>query len=149
MNKRHQTHKRIRGVTLVETLVAMVILLIGLLGLVGLVLTGVKHNANANMRATAGLFANDILDRLRANPVRAANGAYNIAIDDAVSTGGAAIVVADLTQWRARLQANLSGGTGSVGVTNAGVATIVVRWTEREAGAANGRDVSFQFVSRL
>jgi type IV pilus assembly protein PilV len=149
MNKPSHTSKRVRGVTLVETLVAMVILLIGLLGLVGLVLAGVKHNANANMRATAGLFANDILDRLRANPVRAASGAYNIDIGDEVDTGGAAIVVADLTQWRARLQANLSGGTGSVDVDTNGVATIEVRWTEREAGAASGRDVSFQFVSRL
>lgn len=138
-----------RGVTLVETLIAMVILLIGLLGLVGLVLASVKYNANANMRATAGIFANDILDRMRANPVRAASGAYNIGIGDAVGTGGAAIVVADLTQWRTRLQSNLSGGTGSVNVTADGVATVVVRWTERESGAASGRNVSFQFVSRL
>lgn len=139
-----------RGVTLVETLVAMVILLIGLLGLVGLVLASVKYNANANMRATAGLFANDILDRMRANPARAITGAYNVAIDAEVGTSGPAIATADLTQWRTRLGNNLSAGTGSVAVDAAtGVATVVVRWTERESGAATGRQVSFTFVSQL
>jgi type IV pilus assembly protein PilV len=139
------------GFTLVEVLIAMVVLAFGLLGLAGLKVTSMSHSANANLRATAAIYANDMFDRLRANPQRAKiTNAYDLALTDATPTASADVAVTDLRQWRLLLGDNLPGGTGAVAVDAAGNAVVTVQWTERDRSAANGqRPVVFSFVSTL
>jgi len=62
-----------RGLTLAEVLIAVVILSIGLLGIAGLQLTGLRGAQSANLRTQATVLANDIAERIRANPTGALN----------------------------------------------------------------------------
>ena len=56
------------GFTLIEILVTMVIMSGGLLGLAGLQATALRDNIGATLRTQAVLYANDIAERMRANP---------------------------------------------------------------------------------
>jgi type IV pilus modification protein PilV len=60
--------RRQRGVTLIEILVAVVLLSIGLLGLAGLQLRGMQVNQGSMWRAQAAIMAEDLADRMRADP---------------------------------------------------------------------------------
>lgn len=66
-----------QGFSLLEALVTLVIFSIGLLGLASLQITALKINHDAQLRSTAVLLANDISERMRANPTAVADGAYN------------------------------------------------------------------------
>ncbi|HEB55105.1 MAG TPA: type IV pilus modification protein PilV, partial [Gammaproteobacteria bacterium] len=59
----------IRGMTLVEVMIALVILSVGLLGLAGLQIHGLRGTANSNSRVQAVLIASDMVERMHANPV--------------------------------------------------------------------------------
>jgi len=61
------------GFTLVEVLVTMVVMSIGLLGLAGLQATSLRSNSGANFRTQAILYANDMAERIRANPAAVAD----------------------------------------------------------------------------
>ena len=69
---------RITGFSLVELLVAILVLAIGLVGLAALQIAGVRSNQIAYYRSIATQFAYDMADRMRANPVGVADGAYNM-----------------------------------------------------------------------
>lgn len=138
-----------RGFTLIETLVSLLVISIGLLGVLGMRIASLKTTANANARATASVHAADMLDRLRANPVRATFGEFNLSLLAATPTNPATIAQQDLSQWRGSLSANLANGLGSVQVDPDGQATIVVQWTERDDTLAQGRGYTFTFRSRL
>jgi len=77
--QRRHTHpiKKCRGVGLLEVLVAMVVVSFGVLGLAGMQLTGMKHSAGGYTRSKAVLFAEDMVARMRLNPVGVNAGAYD------------------------------------------------------------------------
>lgn len=58
-----------RGFTLVELLVAVVVMSIGVLGVAALQAISLQQNRSALFRAEASQLANDLLDRIRANPL--------------------------------------------------------------------------------
>ena len=63
------THlQRQSGMTLIEILITVLILAIGLLGLSGLQSTSIKAGLDVAQRSQARWLANDLADRLRANP---------------------------------------------------------------------------------
>lgn len=76
------------GFTLIEVLVTLIIVAVGLLGLAGLQVTGLRNNLSSESRSQATLMANDIIERMRANPVGVANNDY-AAIDTAALDCGA------------------------------------------------------------
>ncbi len=57
-----------KGFTLLEVLVALVIFSIGLLGLAGLQILSLRLTGDSLLRTTAAILANDMIDRMRANP---------------------------------------------------------------------------------
>jgi len=65
-----------RGFSLVEVLVAVVLLSIGLLGLAKLQFWGVRHTGSAYFRTQATQIANEMVERMRANPVGVVTGGY-------------------------------------------------------------------------
>ena len=57
------------GFSLLEVLVAVFVFSIGMLGLAGMQLTALKNTNSAHFRTIAMILANDISDKIRANPV--------------------------------------------------------------------------------
>lgn len=129
----HGPAPRLRGVSLIEVLVAIVVLSIGLLGLAGLQASGLRVGQSSLHRGQAAQLAYDMIDRMRVNVANAVD--YNLAL--AASPSGTSAAKLDLQDWRLRLQA-LPGGTGSVAVNGSAV-TIVVQWDDtRGAGVLRG-----------
>ena len=60
--------RRGKGASLIEVLVAVVILSIGILGIAGIQVVSLQQNRGALLRLEALQLANDIIDRMRANP---------------------------------------------------------------------------------
>lgn len=141
-----------RGFSLLEVLISVVVLSVGLLGIAGLQVTGLRFAHAANLHYTASSQANDMADRMRANRVGVAAGAYNsISTISAtnpgcISTGctPAQIASVDVAEWGASLSTLLPSGTGSVTGTGAGsVFTITVSWSEM---SANGVSVTQSYI---
>ncbi|WP_293373924.1 type IV pilus modification protein PilV [Nevskia sp.] len=121
-----------RGVGLVEVLVATVLVSIGLLTLASLQALSLKRSTSAALRTEAVGQSYDLLDRMRANRAQAIGGLYNLAFANAPT--GSTLASADLSAWKAALDASLPEGDGQVRV-EAQVVTITVRW--RDTGVAD------------
>lgn len=98
--------KAMTGATLIEVMIALVIMSIGLLGLASLQLTGVSANSNSEKRTQAAIVANDIIERMRANPAGVTAGEYATATSAALNCSTPPATVCD----------NLS--TGAAGCTS-------------------------------
>ncbi|MGB5146969.1 MAG: type IV pilus modification protein PilV [Porticoccaceae bacterium] len=59
---------RARGATLIEVLIAVLVLAVGILGLMGLQINGKRTNYAALQRSAAVSLAQDMMNRMRANP---------------------------------------------------------------------------------
>lgn len=70
-------HSHSDGFTLLEALVAVVVISIGLLGLLGLQTVAVVNTQTSQSRTMASIAADDMADRIRANPTGAADGEYD------------------------------------------------------------------------
>jgi type IV pilus assembly protein PilV len=66
---KHAVHnrRRMRGVSIVEVLVALVIISVGMLGIAGLYLSSLQASRSANLRMQAVNLATDMADHIRAN----------------------------------------------------------------------------------
>ena len=135
--------------SLIEVMIALVLLSFGLMGMLGLKLTGLKVTGQSNSRSVASLHAAQILDRLRANPVRAQAGHYNLALTAPAPAVAANIAQVDLVQWRSGIVQDLPSGTGSVVVQADRTVRVVIQWTERADQSANPDLLSFTFEARL
>lgn len=83
MKKNHEIkHNHQKGVTLVEVLVTVIVLAIGMLGLAGMQNTSIKFSYDSYLRTQASFLANDIMDRIRANP----DVIYQLALTDLPSS---------------------------------------------------------------
>jgi type IV pilus assembly protein PilV len=69
----HTNKQRQSGFTLVEIMVTMVVMTIGFLGLAGLQATALRSNSGATLRTQAVIYANDMAERIRANPLAVAD----------------------------------------------------------------------------
>lgn len=126
---RHQ-----RGASLVEILVAVLIFAIGLLGVAGMQVYALKMNSNSQTRTQANLLAQDMVERMRSNPVQ--QNAYGMSFSDcttAVTGSPSAVDIAanDRRNWCLQLDRDLPQGQGAVAV-DGGLVTITIRWQERQ-----------------
>ena len=152
--------KRMAGFGLIEVLVAFLILLVGLLGMAGLQATALKNNHNAYLRSQAIILAQDIMDRMRANKPAALAGDYARNFDDATPTqtctascSTSNMALSDQREWVNALS-QLPSGDGSIAVTNAGAATIIVCWDDARVGDAADAEgecnlTQFQLTTQL
>jgi len=76
---------KMKGVGLIEVLVALVVVSFGVLGMASLQLTGMKHSSGSLNRSKAMLYAQSMATRIRLNPVGVETFAYNAFDSDAVS----------------------------------------------------------------
>ena len=128
---------RAAGFSLVEVLVAMFVVSMGILALAGLLQASTRYSKMSELRSTATLLANDIGDRIRANPMGAQLGAagYDQADKEFPTPLPAAhpactsetpclpndLAKADMAAWTARVRATLPKGS---------------TWVQFHAGAA-------------
>lgn len=75
-NKMRNGARRIRGITMVESLVALVVISVGMLGIAGLYLSSLQAGRSANLRMRAVNLASEMADRIRAN--RDGKADYNL-----------------------------------------------------------------------
>lgn len=138
---------RVRGVGLIEVLIAVLVTSIGLLGLASLQFNSLKQNQSAAMMAQANVLAYDMMDRLRANADLAKAGSYDLALTATTPTG-TAIQDVDRAQWRDMLGSSLPGGTGSVACASTGSCTVTVQWNDQDSINSSKQD-QIQLVSTL
>jgi type IV pilus assembly protein PilV len=145
------------GFSLVEVLVSMFIVALGILALAGVLQAATRHARMSEQRSAATLLANDIADRIRANPIGAALAsqgydqtgsgfpsalpATHAACTEAAPCGPTDLAQADLAAWTARLRATLPQGSAVIRF-HAGAAPAVdvvdvwVGWSDPNAPAA-------------
>ncbi len=69
-------YKRMSGLSLIEILVTVVVLSIGLLGIAGMQAFGMRYSHDSYARSQANIFANELIERMHANPDGVRNGDY-------------------------------------------------------------------------
>lgn len=133
------TYKHHTGIGLVEVLVALIVMSVGMLGIASLYVTTLQSKTTALSRMKAVNLANDIAERIRANP--SAASAYLLATTDATvatdcTTANCTpeqMAASDLYQWDLMIHdtynndySNSTNGTGLPGGTNAVQRSIVL-----------------------
>lgn len=148
--------RRVRGFSLIETLVAMVVLATGMLGIAALYVESLRAGRSAHSRTLAINLASDMADRIRAN--RAGRQWYETGTQQAGGTptvcgemsGAAAqnctpaqMAAFDIWLWKSTVgntssgqykRAGLPGATAEIDINTAtqpNSFTIRISWTER------------------
>ena len=155
-------HKRDRGFTLIEVLVAVVVMAIGLLGVASLQIGSVKRAQDAYARSQAAFLAYSIADAMRVNLPSARAGLYDLSaadpspmiavtcIGEGATCSPAELATFDVAQWRTAIAAQLvDGNSGVVSVYDAArdVSQVTVRILWRsisENDAASELTVAFE-----
>ncbi len=65
------------GLSLIEILITVVVLSIGLLGIAGMQAFGMRYSHDSYARSQATMLANELIERMHANPDAVANGDYH------------------------------------------------------------------------
>ena len=124
-----QVQSRQRGVSLIEVLMAVLIFSIGLIGLASLMVMATRSNHAAYLRTQVVFLANNMANRMSANPAavwaKDYNGTYPVAAATAGCASGAACGPADLAthdqqMWSSQLRTFLPNVSAKIDCTGAG-----------------------------
>ena len=132
---------------MLELLVALLVTSVGVLGVAGLTTLNAQHRRSAAAHAEAVRLAEDVIERIRANPAGLQAGSY-AASGDAVTASdchagqctAAEVAAFDLAQWRCALGASTTDqscrgpldATGAVAAdAGSGSVRITIRWRDR------------------
>lgn len=120
-------NNREEGFTLLEVLVAVLVFSFGLLGIAGLMTISVRANHNGYLRSQANFLAENMVDRMRANPVALWAGRYTgtPAQGTADCTLGEPcnyiqLADIDMQEWANSLNRALPNGSGNIACQNIG-----------------------------
>lgn len=123
-----------RGVGLVEVLVAVLVLAIGLLGIAALQATTLRNSQSSIERTQAVMQTYTILDAMRGNVIAARLNKYDMALTCTPPALDGTLITSDKRFWLQTVQANLgSTACGSVVCPLAplpAVCTITVQWDD-------------------
>lgn len=122
---------RQRGFSLIEALIALVVLSIGLLGIAALQTQSLLQSRNAFLTSQATSLAQDMADRIRANP----QGSYNLA-EGADAPSGDSLAANDMRGWLADIATTLPESSAEILISNRRI-DITLEW--QEAGEAEPR----------
>jgi type IV pilus assembly protein PilV len=119
----HPFPQSVRGMTLLEIMIAILIISIGLLGMAGLQAVGLKANVGASQRTAATMLAYEMADRMRANNAGVIANNYNAAINVPAQQATCLQVAGctaqqmaqnDMWEWSQAVQNTLPSGMGIV-----------------------------------
>ena len=129
-----------RGLGLIEILIALLIMGIGVLGLASTQGVALQMNTQSQARSQAVLLAEDLFDRIRANPGNLADyalangvavGGDNGACDTSFAPNSGNVAQDDLDAWENSLSCLLPGAQRQVVINNQ-VVTITIDWVQDE-----------------
>jgi type IV pilus assembly protein PilV len=138
--KRPVLLKQQSGIGLIEVLVAVLVLGIGLLGVASTQVISMQMSSQSQSRSQAVLLAEDILDRIRANPGNPgayavaqgnAQGADNGACDNSFVPANASLAANDIAAWENNLACLLPAGQRTVAV-NGNTVTVTIDWDQND-----------------
>ena len=121
---------RVRGMSLIEVMVAVLILSIGLLGLAAMQATALRNNQSALERSQGIVNTYSILDAMRANVESARAGEYVMSETCTVPTSDGTLVQQDKATWISMIQANLGDSACGTVACDGGLCTVTVRWDD-------------------
>lgn len=141
------------GVSLIESLVALLVVSLGMLAMLGLLTTAARLAKTGQSRALANLLAQDIIDRMQANPLAAHDGDYELpslalaqsrppappACAASMACTPQELAQRDLAFWQASLFNSLPSGTGHVRPGD-GAADVWIVWRD-SSGHPEGADL--------
>jgi len=147
------------GFTLIEMLIAVVVISVGILGVAAMQTLGVRYTQNSYLLSIATQQAQDMAERMRANPAEmfdtSANGYYNSSISGAFTGTIPNCETADCTsdqraqkdhaEWTQANQ-NLFGQTGTVARTGTNDFLITVNWNDVEDTGAVNKEYRLRFL---
>ncbi len=130
-----------RGVGLIEVLVAVAILAFGLLGIAAMQATALRNSQSSYQRSQAVTLSYSMFDRMRANlgVVHATDSGYNTGLmckPDDVPTDGGALAKNDLDAWLADLHDRMGPtACGRIEITfdkptNTYESSVTVQWDD-------------------
>lgn len=122
MEAKNVTHRRQKGFSLIEVLVALVVISIGLLGIAGMQALGVMQSNQSRLRGLAAFQAASMVNLMRANPAYWQSGG-NFSTDP----GNPTALTVDS-------QGNLTGITAGTCDTNACTAAQMAGWQVQQWG---------------
>ncbi|MFD1217983.1 type IV pilus modification protein PilV [Microbulbifer celer] len=132
--------KKQQGATLIEVLISVLVLAVGLLGVAATQTLSLKNGNGANQRYMAALAAQEIVERMRANPAGLAQGGYDGTVDGKETAKSCAtacnvsdLASMDLYEWDQLLQTNLPASTGTI-ARNGDEVTVTVAWKQQHTG---------------
>ncbi|MFC6634566.1 type IV pilus modification protein PilV [Microbulbifer taiwanensis] len=151
-----------RGATLIEVLISVLILAVGLLGLAATQMMSMKNGNGAHHRYMAALAAQEIIERMRANPSALEQGSYDGKVDGSeTSTNNCSsscsvndLADRDLYEWDQVLKSNLPSATGNI-ARNGDEVTVTISWKEQHTGEKYGasggapEDATFEMIVEL
>lgn len=122
LNRRRQrpvASHRVRGVVLIEVLVAMLIFLLGVIGLVGLQSAMTRAQTDSKVRADAALLATDVVGRM-----------WSDLTSMATFNGSGCASNANCKEWQTKVRNSLPNGNGAVAVdATTGDVAVTITWT--------------------
>ena len=138
------------GFSMLELLVALLVTSVGVLGVAGLTTLNAQHRRSAAAHAEAVRLAEDVIERMRANPAGLQAGSY-AASGDALGASdcragqcaAAEMAAFDLAQWRCALGASTTdqscrgplNATGTVDTdAAAGSVRVTIQWRDGGEG---------------
>ena len=138
----------LRGIALIESLVALLVLALGILGLAGVQSRLLVESRTSNSRAIAVGLIDDMNNRMLFNRTTALANGYALAWNAAATAAqecstknctGVELAQFDLYQWRATLASVLPGASASIFVspTDSRQIGIAVAWRLNESKAAD------------
>ena len=159
MSMTRQTRRQ-GGFTLIEVLISTLVLTVGILGVAAMQMVSFQTNQGAYMRSQAVYLAQDILDRMRANP----QGYRDTTVYDAIDTSDGDTIPAtpncvvtangctslqmgqqDIREWAQNFtnvasvgeyRPRLMNGVGTITRGAGNQFTVTVSWNERDYDAA-------------
>ena len=134
--RRRATHPRgaVRGVGLIEVLVAVLVLAIGLLGVAAMQATALRNSQSSLERSQGVMHVYTILDAMRANPDAARGGGYNIGMT-CTPPAASSLITSDQHEWINTLQQNLGASACGQVSCVAPLCTITVQWDDSRGSA--------------
>lgn len=143
--------RKVRGMSLIEVMVAMLVLAVGLLGIAAMQSLALRGGQGSLESTQAVIATSSMLESIRANRTQADN--YNMVMTCATPAAGTTLVTRDQNAWMSALKTTIGSGAADTTTcgqisncddANATNCTITVRWDDSRAGGSSTRTIAVE-----